>query len=406
MLKTTITIPTYWARKYGEKGSPEDAIFDHPTPLDQQGTLPRCLESLAALKCKDFQVLIITAPVNPQIVDRVEKAVKKIIAPFRNAFPVIQFGVKELESAQRILESRDLEGGLLSLKSYPNIRNCQLIGALLLDSDLIVAIDDDETVPEDFIDTAVELVGSDFKGKRIDGKAGIYLNSDGDYKIRETADLRSSANIFIRKAALINDTFSHLLSAPERIVETPIALGGNMVFSRELYTSVPHDPNITRGEDIDYLINSRLLGFNWFFDRKLRITHLPPKAGAGDPLNTTPLAKMQQDIIRFIYQRKKIALSHNRTGITPVSPEDLGVYPGEFLKPGLKEQALSALRDTRPDNVDESFFPKPQKLLDSAKRHSDQAGAFFNFARKWPKLIEAVAAASTLRDQLLRKSNL
>ncbi|MQY76560.1 MAG: hypothetical protein GH155_02930 [Spirochaeta sp.] len=127
-----------------------------------------------------------------------------------------------------------------------------------------------------------ELAGSDFKGKKINGKAGIYLNSDGDYKIRETADMRSSANIFIRKAALINDAFSHLLSATERFAETPIALGGNMVFSRELYTSVPHDPNITRGEDIDYLINSRLLGFNWFFDRKLRITHLPPEAGSGE----------------------------------------------------------------------------------------------------------------------------
>ncbi len=406
MLKTTITIPTYWTRKYGEKGSPEDAIFDHPTPLDQQGTLPRCLESLCALKGKDFQVLIITAPVNPQIADRVDKVVARIIAPFRKAFPVIQFGMKELESAQRILESRGVGGGLLSLNSYPNIRNCQLIGALLLDSDLIVAIDDDETVPEDFIDTAVELVGSDFKGKRIDGKSGIYLNNDGDYKIRETGNPRSSPNIFFSKAALMNDAFSHLLSTPERIVETPIALGGNMVFSRRLYTSVPHDPNITRGEDIDYLINSRLLGFNWFFDRKLRITHLPPEAGPEDPFNTTVLAKLQQDVIRFIYQKEKITLSHNRSGITPVRTGDLGVYPGEFLKPGLEELALCALQDTRPANVDESFFPTPEELLYRARKHSDKAGAFFDFAGKWPQMIETLAADSSLRDQLLRKSNL
>ncbi|MQY76561.1 MAG: hypothetical protein GH155_02935 [Spirochaeta sp.] len=153
-LKTTITIPTYWARKYGEKATTGDAIFDHPTPFDQQGTLPRCLESLAALKCKDFQVLIITAPANQLLVDRVEKVVEKIIAPFRKVFPVIQFVVKELESAQRILEHRDLEGGLLSLRSYPNIRNCQLIGALLLDSDLIIAIDDDETVPRSRLQAA------------------------------------------------------------------------------------------------------------------------------------------------------------------------------------------------------------------------------------------------------------
>jgi len=115
---------------------------------------------------------------------------------------------------------------------------------------------------------------------------------------------------------------------------------------------------------------------------------------------------LQQDVIRFIYQKKKIALSHNRAGINPVRAEELGIYPGEFLKPGLEEQARSALQHTRPDNVDESFFPRPEKLLARAKKHSDQAGAFFDFAGKWPQIIETLAAASTLKEQLLRKSSL
>ncbi|MCK5570677.1 MAG: hypothetical protein KAJ15_13225, partial [Spirochaetes bacterium] len=404
--KITITIPTYWARKSGEIGSPRDSIFDHPTPMDKTGTLPRCLKSLTGLKSHDFQVLIITAPVSPELAGEAEAGVESIIFPFRKHFPIIQFGVSDLMFARESLERQGLDGELLNLNSYPNIRNCQLIGAHVLGSELIAAVDDDEIVPEDFLTAAAEYTGTVYKGKRVDGKAGVYLNREGDFKISETSELRSASNLFIKKACLINDTFSSLLSAAGKIVETSIALGGNMVFSRELFTAVPHDPNITRGEDIDYLINSRMLGFHWFFDRKLFITHLPPGAAAGDPLNTTPLAKMQQDVIRFIYQKEKIRLSLNMAGIKAVRAEELGVYPGEFLKPGVEEQALIALQDKRPPDADESFFPRPAELLVLARRQAEKAGAYFDFAKKWPGIMDILGSDPVMRNHLLRKSGL
>ena len=44
----SIVIPTYWGRPLGESPKPGDAIFDHPTPLDGDSTLPRLLKSLAS----------------------------------------------------------------------------------------------------------------------------------------------------------------------------------------------------------------------------------------------------------------------------------------------------------------------------------------------------------------------
>ena len=52
-----------------------------------------------------------------------------------------------------------------------------------------------------------------------------------------------------------------------------------MILHRELFECVPFDPLVTRGEDVDYLINSRMFGFSFFLDNTLSIKHLPqPKS--------------------------------------------------------------------------------------------------------------------------------
>ncbi len=52
-----------------------------------------------------------------------------------------------------------------------------------------------------------------------------------------------------------------------------------MILHRELFECVPFDPLVTRGEDVDYLINSRIFGFSFFLDNTLSVKHLPqPKS--------------------------------------------------------------------------------------------------------------------------------
>lgn len=76
-----------------------------------------------------------------------------------------------------------------------------------------------------------------------------------------------------------------------------------MVIHRNLFTVVPFDPNISRGEDMDFLINARMFGFPFFLDNRLSIKHLPP------PKAHPIWRQLREDIYRFVYERAKIEKS-------------------------------------------------------------------------------------------------
>jgi len=407
--RITIVIPTYWSRKQGEAGLPEDSIFDHPTPIDGQGTLGRCLESFKSLSGPGFNVLLITAPVSESLAPEVEAKIETIITPFRAHYPVCQFGPSDLIRVRRVLQNRNLDPALVSLQAYAQIRNCQILGSVLLESDLIVGIDDDEVVPPDYLEKALESVDAVSRagpGERAAGIAGIYLDGEGEIHLKTSTDGASSANKFIRKAVLINDQFDALFSRSGRIVETPVALGGNMVFTPELFLNVAFDPGITRGEDIDYLMNSRLYGYRWMIDKELSITHLPPKASSSDPLNTSAYAKLQQDVLRFFYQREKIEVSRTTAGIRELRPEEFGIYPGEFLRDDLERQALEALVSMRPEDADERFFPQPEVMIETAKQRARKARDFTAFNTAWKQVLAVLQSDRELKETMLRKLDL
>ncbi len=79
-MKTTMVIPSYWSRKHALGMRETDAIYDHPTPLDREGTLGRTLESLNVLRDKDFEVVVIAVANSEDIEDEVEHKVASIIA--------------------------------------------------------------------------------------------------------------------------------------------------------------------------------------------------------------------------------------------------------------------------------------------------------------------------------------
>ncbi|MEE9307355.1 MAG: hypothetical protein V3V57_07540 [Spirochaetia bacterium] len=402
MRRITIVIPTYWCRARGHTGLPEDSIFDHPTAIDGVGTLGRCLESLKAMRTHSFRVLLITAPANPKLDGEVEKRVEELIEPFRNSFPIGQFAPSDLNRLRKTLEREGLNPELVSLEAYAQIRNCQILGSVLLDSDLIVAIDDDEILPADYLEKAVESIDQ----LQAAGLAGIYLDAGGDYRLKVGAEETASGNKFVRKAALINEQFETCFASEERLVETPLALGGNMVFPPELFRNVAFDPGITRGEDIDYLMNSRLLGYSWVLDRELTITHLPPKASAGDPVTTTPYAKLQRDVLRFVYQRQKIRISQEHADLHPLQAEDFGVYPGEFLKDDLDAQALEALKILRPEDADERFFPRPEAMLELARERAKRAEEYPAFNTSWKEILTVVDRDKELKQGMQRRLRL
>ena len=72
MTDFTMVVPTYWGRARSESIRDEKIVFDHPTSLDEKGTLARFLESLHILKgVEESIIVIIPVPNDPQITDAV-----------------------------------------------------------------------------------------------------------------------------------------------------------------------------------------------------------------------------------------------------------------------------------------------------------------------------------------------
>lgn len=83
------------------------------------------MESLSAIKHPEFDVVVITAATNPQLEAEAEARVEEIIAPFRAAFPIVQFASRALRTLHAHLE-RSGFGDLvphISLRGYGNVRN-------------------------------------------------------------------------------------------------------------------------------------------------------------------------------------------------------------------------------------------------------------------------------------------
>ncbi len=109
-----------------------------------------------------------------------------------------------------------------------------------------------------------------------------------------------------------------------------------MVVHRDLFTVVPFDPDVPRGEDIDFLINARMFGHSFVLDNQLAIKHLPP------PKSHPVWRSLREDLYRFIYERAKIETQKDIEGMTRVYPDEFDPYPGCFLKPDLETKIENA----------------------------------------------------------------
>ena len=91
------------------------------------------------------------------------------------------------------------------------------------------------------------------------------------------------------------------------------------------------DPFMTRGEDIDFLISAFFKNFLFGFSSKWSIIHKPPKRYLYPSLD--PKNKLKRDVIRFIYQKRKINHLAKKFKLKRSSLLDiLDPYPGGFLK--------------------------------------------------------------------------
>lgn len=339
-MRITVVIPTYWTRRSDVGWKEGDAVYDHPTPLDEEGTVGRAIQSVGILKDKDFQLVILAVATAEDIASQVENKVESIISSGSPAagVKVSLFGNSHLAQIHNLLVSEGKEEfvDLLQLRGYSNIRNLCMFIPHILGSDVALLIDDDEVFEDpSFIRKAKELIGKDNGGETVNAVAGYYLQPDGDYRLKK--EIRPWMKYWDQFERM-NEAFNKFIGTEPRWKEVPFVFGGNMIIHRNLFTVVPFDPYVPRGEDIDFLINAKMFGFKFFLDNQLSIKHLPP------PKTHPVWMRLREDIYRFVYERTKIENQKEIKRMNRVYPEEFDPYPGCFLKNDLEEKIEKSCR--------------------------------------------------------------
>ncbi|NOQ56107.1 MAG: hypothetical protein GQ477_04875 [Nanohaloarchaea archaeon] len=333
-MKTAMVIPTYWGRKKNSIHNPDDTVYDHPTPIDSEGTLKRAIESIGILDNKDFELIIIVATTTEDIEKETEKKVKDIIGSASKIakINISMFGPSHLKQIHDYMSKNNKidYADLLSLDGYSNIRNLCLFLPHINESDIIMLIDDDEVFEDPkYIDKAKKFINKKYGGKRISAIAGYYLQENNDFH----ADIVARPwTKFWNKNKSMNKSFDKIIGTQPRLKKTSFVFGGNMVLHKNVFKVIPFDPSIPRGEDIDYLIDAKMFGFDFYLDNELSIRHIPPK-------KTNPVWKqIREDLYRFIYEKSKIEGQKHIEGMTIVHPKELGDYPGNFIDKDLEKK--------------------------------------------------------------------
>lgn len=399
MTKPLIVIPTYWTGLDGPASDRLLNIYDHPTPIDQEGTLARTLDSLRSLK-GNFKIIVIGAATDSELEEQLDGRLDEIVRPFAD-LDLTVFSHPELKKIHQRIEDTELKDliSFLTLDGYSNIRNLGLVIAQILHSDLVVFIDDDEVVADDeYFNKAAASIGQQIEGEKVLGVTGYYTRSkEGEYL---GSDEIPWWDRFWQKGWAMNQCLKEI-GLGAGIKKTTLALGGAMVLHRELFEKVPFDPSIVRGEDIDYLINAMMYGHNFFLNSQLAVLHQPPE-GSNHVLG------LRQDIYRFVYETRKLEYSHSKIDLRKLTPDDLMPYPGLFLRHNIVWRSflaalMTSLRDIREQdfrahlkNIRVALFEAPA----FARRHGR---AYFEFQPRWAKLMRKLGEDEILRTRLFKR---
>lgn len=226
---------------------------------------------------------------------------------------------------------------------------------------------------------------SDFEGKPIRAYCGPYItSSDTIYLDRPSSPHVAYWNVI----DAMNEMFKKYIVESPGMKESPFAIMGNIAVHRDFYTRCPLDPPLRRGEDMDWVMNSHILGERFIMDKELPIKHCPP------PRPYPTWRPMREDIYRFRYQQAKIANSQEGNGYHKLDRDRYMPYPGVFFQDDFLERIFRAstilsigyLTQNKPNDAREAlnniyhahYLANPER---------DPFQSYLEFQKKWEELM-------------------
>lgn len=323
LVNPVIVIPSYWSRTDDLVSVGDVGIYDHSTPISKPlPELETCLQSLEQVRGVLRVIVLVVAP--PTYAESARARVNTICRAHPDLNPLV-IGRNEAQQVMRAIDhvAPGLEGEPCSLRGYGAIRNMGLAVAAALGHDVVVFLDDDEVaIDENFLIDAVYGIGLETRqGLPIQAKSGYYIDREGS----PYADVNKPRwyDRWWSKREEFNE-WMHAALSGTRISRSNYVCGGCFAVGAEAFCSVAFDPLITRGEDLDYLINLRMYGFDVWFDNQWCVKHLPPKV-------PSHAARYLQNLYRWNYEVKKLAASREIISLHHVTPESLRPYPAAWL---------------------------------------------------------------------------
>ncbi len=394
-MNPVIVIPSYWAKTDEPTQIGEIGVYDHVTPITKPvPELETCLGSLEKVRGILRVIVLLVAP--PDCEESARSRVNGICRMHSSLNPIV-VGSREALLIREVVEEAAprMDGESIALRGYGAIRNMGLAVAATLGHDVVVFLDDDEVaIDEDFLINAAYGLGSVTRqGLPIACKSGVYLNGRGSPYANTEKPAWSER--YWSKRIEFNQWMHRALSGT-RVSRSNILCGGCFVVAADAYSRVPFDPTISRGEDLDYLFNLRMNGFDVWFDNAWRVNHMPPEV-------PSRAERFLQNVYRWSYEIEKIKAANARVGLRKISAESLRPYPACWLTDEAHRRiSLTALRRAIAGPERSTYL---RIFLFEHRRArawaSSVASSYFSFLTHWPRVISTLWDNKLLAKRLL-----
>ena len=387
-MNPAIIIPTYWSD--GTYPEPSDVInsYDHMSDISSTGELPRCLASIQKIDNPCPVILLVVAKPGDE-----EPAFDKVrmIAEGFPRLDILVIGYEEIAAMHERIEDLGLSEfkDAVMLSGYGSVRNVGLLTTAILGYTEAIFVDDDEIIDDkDFIDKALYGLGKLTKrGIPVLAKTGFFYDRRGRYT---AVPNKSWYNTAWKQDEAFNQWITSAMQGA-RLSPALSACGGCLAIHYEAFRRVAFDPWISRGEDLDYLLNMRMYGFDIWFDNVWSLRHFPPSS-------PSEALRFRSDIYRWMYEHRKIEYGRTQIDLLPINPDDLYPYPGPLLKSQVSRKLhTTALLRSLGRREHTGYFTSAASACKKADEYAQvNCTRFFQFQYAWPELITSLEGDKAL----------